>query len=106
MLRTLLQALLAVHALIGPSLLVDGLLVALLELGSTLGVVGRRLVGQGQQLLIHCVIVVGEVAWNVYVVWARHTVAAGCTGNGGIATHAVGDASQQGILLFRTGVER
>ena len=106
MLRTLLQALLAVHALIGPSLLVDGLLVALLELGSALGVVGRRLIGQRQQLFVHRIVVVGEVAGYVYVVRARHAVAAGRTGNGGIATHAVGDACQQGVLLLRAGIER
>lgn len=105
LLRTLLQAFLAVHALIGPRLLVEGFLVAPAELGGALGVVLRRLVGQGQQLAVDGIVVIGEVAGDVNVVGTGHAVAAGRAGDGGVAAHAVGHAGQQVVLALGAWVE-
>ena len=83
----------------------QGFLVAGDELLTALRIVGCRLLGQGQQVAVDCLVVVGEVSRDVHSEGARHAVFAGGAGNGGEARHLVGNIGQQGVFGLGTGLE-
>ena len=105
LLRTLGETLLAVLAGAGPGLSVgQGLAIALDELLLALGIVSGRRLGQWEDMTVHSLVVIGEVARDIHTVRTRHTVFAGCAGYGRHTRHLVGNLRQQRILCLRGSV--
>ena len=90
--RALCQTLLAVHATVRPSLFVgQGFDKTVFEGLESFFVICGIFLWEWQYVVVYRLVVVGEVARDIYAIGARHTVGASGARHGGDAYHGIGN---------------